>query len=239
MTQSKQTERNPGGMTALHLAAAYADLIKVTELLKAGANPNQLNDGGQPPLFNALELSMAEGPDVIPKRTAIFKTLWEATSPEVRLIQAKEGITIVQLMAIHGFADLTREILKTDPQLAKLTMHHTAEYPIHTAILNGHLDVAEALFDLDPNTGTYKNTRQQSALHYAARYGSEAMVSVCCEHRAGDIDEKDSQGKTPLTWAKEENNDNVQNYLIAQGANEDLVDSRATTTFTNPGNQIF
>ena len=232
MNESQATEKNPGGMTALHLAAAYGDQEKVGQLLQEGTNPNQLNTEGQPPLFNVLELSMADGPEVIPQRDVLFRTLWHATAPETRLTQDKEGNTVLQLMAVHGFDALTREILEQAPQLASRYMNTTREYPIHTAILNGQLKVMEALFDLDPETPTYKTFKNQSALHYAARYGSLQMITLCCTHRAGDIDEKDNAGKTPLTWAKEENSDDVYDYLIEQGANSDLIDSRSTTRVT-------
>ncbi|MCH9756605.1 MAG: ankyrin repeat domain-containing protein [Gammaproteobacteria bacterium] len=241
MTESKQAE-NPGGMTDLHRAASHGNQEEVTRLLAEGViDPNQLNLAGQPALFKALELSMAEGPEARPGREAIFRQLWDVTRPEVRLVQDKRGNTALQLMAVRGFDELTRWLLAEAPELAKKPMKYSDEYPIHSAILNTRLDpaanfeVTKALFELDPDTATYKTAKQQTPLHYAVCHGSDEMVQYCCDGRFGDdIDATDREGMTALAFAKVNDNTVAEGYLLAAGADESKIDLSAITHVSHP-----
>ena len=55
MSDSKAPEINAAGMTPLHVAAMRGDKDKVQALLAGGANPNLLNNAGEPPLFNVFQ----------------------------------------------------------------------------------------------------------------------------------------------------------------------------------------
>lgn len=231
MSESK--ENNPGRMSALHLAALRGDVNHVRQLLDEGANPHALNSDKQPPLFNTLERAGIESPEKIAAREQAFRLLWNATDADTRISQDAEGNTVLQLMAVYGFDKLVPEVLQQAPELASRYMKTTGEYPIHTAILNNQLDVAEALFDIDTATAGYKTFKLQSPLHYAAHYGSEAMVLLCCEHHrqhARDIDEHDRAGKTALAYAKQRNHTGIADYLIDQGADETRVNSRTESS---------
>jgi len=229
MSEAKNTEDNPGNMTALHLAAVEACLAKVEQLLQDHADPYALNIDGQPPLFSTLECAISDTPEVKAKRAEVFKLLWENT-PDKRLSQDKEGNTVLHLMAVYGFDNLIRDTIKKAPQLTVLpTYYNNKAYPIHTAILNNRLDAAKAFFELDPETPTYRDEKNQSPLHYAVRYASKTMVELCCKYQKNNLDEPDRDGKTALAWAIETDRPEIQAYLIAQGADEDTANSSTST----------
>ncbi|MDF1677090.1 MAG: ankyrin repeat domain-containing protein [Legionellaceae bacterium] len=238
---------NPGGMTALHIAAVRGQKAEVSRLL--AENPgaaNQMNNAGQPPLFNVLELAMRErfGENAAAAkalRREIFWEIWEKTDPELRTGQDEDGQTILHLMAINGFDELIPEVLARlgdDKSLLTKQMQdnfvYHGEYPIHTAILNAQLDVVRVLYALDSDSATYTDADGKTPLHYAAQYGKEEMIRVCGEQHQGEVDVKDDKLRTPLMLTKEYNRtpdkDAVLAYLTSMGANEANVDTRGTTT---------
>ncbi len=221
----------------LYSAAAFGKGAEVTRLLQAGADANHLNADGEPPAFNVLELSMAEGASARPPREIIFRELWQAMNAGARLCQDNIGRTVLHVMAMHGFDKLVAEVCADAPDLVEKRMatnqYNTGECPIHTAVLNGNLPVVEALYAIDPFAATRTDLENQTPLHYAAREGSLDMVTACSlqHQRAGlDIDVKDENGMTPLAWAEQAGNGaDVKAYLIEQGADEDKVDLRSQT----------
>ncbi len=231
---SESTMENPGGMTALHLAAGAGNLPEITRLLDAGADPNALNLEDQPPLFNALELSMAEGAEARPPKEAIFRALWVHTNPSIRLGSDSDGNTVLQLMARYGFAELAEERLNDAPRLAEKA-NIAGNYPIHTAILSAQQAVAEKLFSADSNTSTYQDAKGRTPLHLAARHGSLDMVKLCClaARAAGaNIDAMDGEGMTALAFAMDgsgRQDDTIRDYLIEAGAKERAVNFDART----------
>jgi uncharacterized protein len=229
MSDSKNTEHNPGNMTPLHLAAVRAKLAKVQQLISDGADPHALNIDGQPPLFNALECAISDTPEIKATRAEAFNLLWDNTT-EKRLSQDKQGNTVLHLMAVYGFEHLIRDYIEEVRQLADVpTYYNDRTYPIHKAILNRRFDAAKALFELDPKTPHYRDKNNQSPLHYAVRYGPKDMVELCCEHQKNNLDERDRNGKTALAWAIEGGRTEVKEYLIQQGADEDAANSRTAT----------
>ena len=224
---NEPTKNNPGRMSELHLAAVDGDLDRVKEFIEQDADAaNALNIDNQPPLFSILYRGGLESPEKIAAREEAFNLLWDATSPAIRTSQDKQGNTVLQLMAVYGFDELASKVLKEAPGLASRYMKTSGEYPIHTAILNGRLGVAEVLFNADAETANRKTFKLCTPLHYAARYGSQAMVELCCEHQKNNLNALNREGKTPLALA---NSTEIQDYLITQGADETLVDLRAST----------
>ena len=172
-------------------------------------------------LFQALELTLMDGPKEVVKKTADFKVLWARATPEVRRAQNEAGQTVLHLMIIYGFEALIPGLLKEMPELASRHAKKDSEYPIHVAVAHHQLEIAALLFEI-PGVARLKNKLNQTALHYAARLGSQDMMKLCCEKRRGDINEKDRTGKTPLGLAKEDNTPDVEAVLIAYGADENL-----------------
>ncbi|MCH9756606.1 MAG: ankyrin repeat domain-containing protein [Gammaproteobacteria bacterium] len=173
-------------------------------------------------LFQALEMTVTDGPEALVKKTAEFKALWMRATPEVRSAQNGAGQTLLHVMVVYGFEDLIKDVLQEMPKLALRHAKEKGEYPIHTAILNHEIEVVQLLLEV-PGVARLKNNIGQTALHYAARFGSQDMMALCCKMRAGNINEKDRLGKTPLALAKEDNTPDVEAVLIARGADENVV----------------
>ncbi|MDX2346693.1 MAG: ankyrin repeat domain-containing protein [Legionella sp.] len=184
---------------------------------------SELNEVTPLELFQALELTRSDGPKEIKTKAAEFKALWARATPDVCRAQNSAGQTVLQLMVVYGFNLLIPFILQDMPELALRHAKQNNEYPIHTAILNHEIDVVQLLLEV-PGVSNLRNDRNQSILHYAARFGSQDMMLLCCKKRAGNIDEKDRFGKTPLALAREENSPDVEAVLIAQGADGNLVE---------------
>ncbi|MDF1827691.1 MAG: ankyrin repeat domain-containing protein [Legionellaceae bacterium] len=236
MNNSHALNANDTGMTLLHFAAMRGDKERVQALLAKGANPNLLNNAGEPPLFAVLRLSMMAGPEVIPEREAIFNVLWDVTAPEIRTGQDKQGATVLHLMAANGFDGLMCEVLEKEPGLAaKHKLYNAREYPIHTAIINGDLAAAKTLFDLDPATPTYMNSTEQLPLHLAAQSSNKEMLEFCCAKHIDEIDKPDRDGRTPLGLLRgrmdltEQEQKDYEVCLLAQGAQQEQINSRRTS----------
>ncbi len=229
----KKNEKDEYGMTALHYAALDADEAEVTRLLEAGFDPNILNEEGQAPIFNVLTVFGEDGVAQRASRAVIFRQLWDVTNTDIRAGEDNDGYTVLQLMAIFGFDVLIQETLLREPSLAKKTMRHTLDYPIHTAILNAMVNqhgehglaVIKALFESDPDCATYRNAKGQTALHYAVCYGHLDMVEYCTQYYNNRLDEIDHDGITALGMldSSSESADEIRGYLIGQGAHEPVV----------------
>jgi ankyrin repeat protein len=183
---------------------------------------SELNPVTAQQLFQVLELTVSDGPKELKKRALEFKQLWDNASPEVRRAQNAAGQTILHLMVIYGFEMLIPDILKEIPALALRHAKNNNECPIHIAIANHQIAVAKLLFEV-PGVANLRNSKNQTALHYAARFGSQEMVLLCCQKRVGHIDEKDRLGNTALALAQAENTPDVEAVLIAQGADGNVV----------------
>ncbi len=174
-------------------------------------------------LFQALELTLTDGPRELLAKANVFKALWNKASPDVRRAQNTAGQTVLHLMVEYGFEALLADILKEMPSLALRHQKDKGEYPVHTAVSNQQMKAAELLLNV-PGVSRLKNNQGQTALHYAARFGSQDMMLLCCRKHVGDINERDRAGKTPLALAKEENTPDVDAVLVAHGADENLIE---------------
>jgi ankyrin repeat protein len=174
-------------------------------------------------LFQVLELTLTDGPNEMKKKAAEFQALWARATPDIRAVKNAEGQTLLHVIVIYGFNQLIKEILQDMPALALQHAKKEGDYPIHTAVAHHQIEVTQLLLAV-PSVARLKNNLGQTALHYAARFGSQDMMLLCCQKRVGNIDEKDRFGKTPLALAKLENTPDVEAVLIAQGADENLVE---------------
>lgn len=182
----------------------------------------QASDVTAPALFQVLELGLDAGPKELRASEAKFRALWEQATPKVRAEKNAQGQTLLHVMVLYGFHQLVQETLQTMPALAMQHGKQNGDYPIHTAVLNHQLEVVKLLLAV-PGVGRLKNTLHQSALHYAARFGSQDMMRVCCESCPTEINQKDRLGKTPLALAQAENTPDVEAVLLSYGADPNLI----------------
>ncbi len=218
-------EGNAAGMTPLHLAALKGNPYTVEAFLTKGSSPLKANTNSQLPIYSALVVPIVYEADLIKKKERVFRML-KAHAPETIMHQDKSGDTVLQLMAINGFATLMAETLNEDTQLA-FCKNNSTHYPIHTAILNQQIEVCRLLLDI-PKVANLTDIDNRVALHYAARYGTKDMVQLCCEVTA-DLNIRDSYHKTSLILAAEAQNTEALQVLIDCGADATLTDFDGNT----------
>jgi ankyrin repeat protein len=136
---------NTGGMSLLHLAASKGNVHTVQILLEKGANPNQMNQHGQPPIFSALITAITHDQDLISRKEAVFNELKKYVSSTL-MHQDNNGETIMHLIAIYGFDSLLSPLLATHNELAFLA-DNMNECPIHKAIANEQTRIIQLLRD--------------------------------------------------------------------------------------------
>jgi len=206
----------------LHAAAAIGDLEKVELLLAQGYSPLTLNSHGQLPMHCALLLPISSDKHQKNRKTDIFNLL----SADVPLAhQDEDGNTVAHVMAAYGFDELLSSLLKKDANLVTMA-NNKMECPIHIAIMNGQLIVVERLLDIK-NVANLQDAQGWRAVHYAACYGSPAMVERCCQ--SANIDMPDNEGRTPWMIARECGNIAAMKILEQHGAKhlaEQLNDPR-------------
>ncbi len=213
------------GLTALSMAAAMGHFNTVNALLNLGADASKLNQNNQTPMFAALLIPMNHDEALMRKKESIFQAL-NGAAPGLLTQQDNSGETVFHLMAAYGFnALLTTEIARV-PQAVFIRNNYT-QYPIHTAILNNRYEIARVLLNI-PTVATLTDASHRAALHYAAQYGTQDMVRLCCS-TSDDINRLDTANKTPLMLAVEYQNTDVLPVLIEHGADIHLADYRGFT----------
>lgn len=213
-TQTLLDEPDTRGMTPLHVAATKGYVHTLTVLLAKGANPRTLNFQAEHPIHQALFVPMLHDEAFIPKKQKILHRLI-TQAPDTMAHKDNRGDTIFHLMAAQGWTSFMSQLLETHPEGAFYQNNHS-HYPIHTAILNNACDVAKTLLAID-KVPLLTDAKQQTPLHYAARYGSKDMVQ-CCSRFTPDVHCEDNEGKTPLELATDANNTEALQILLERGA---------------------
>ncbi|MDD9889543.1 MAG: ankyrin repeat domain-containing protein [Gammaproteobacteria bacterium] len=116
----------------------------------------------------------------------------------------------------HGYPELSQFLIDHGADV-NFPLENTGETPLHSALCKHSNEGLEVIIDLllkngaDPNLRTHPGietnsfmrdcrTKQESALHRAAAFGSEQVIDSLLE--AGALKElKDMNGDTPLSWA--------------------------------------
>jgi hypothetical protein len=120
--------------------------------------------------------------------------------------------------------------------------------PLLAAAENGHFDTIRFLVEAGGDI-TIKDPFQQTVLHKLAQINFKAVrdqdivpILQFFLDRGMNINERDLQGMTPLTWAVESDRDGVVEYLLAHGADPSIKDNLRKTALDNAqkkGNPII
>jgi len=211
---------NQAGMTPLHLASVNGHLRAVEVLLAQGADPYRLNKNHKLPIQQALFTPLVIGPEFKNKKTAIFKLL-QSSAPDTISVTDAQGETLLHAMAAHGYDTLLRDIIRDHSNL--IYVHDNFNnYPIHTAILNGQIDIVKLLL---PLTGVTElaDSNAQVALHYAAECGVPEILQLCYPYYP-DKNIRDVDSVTPLMCAAKAGDLPALIGLIQHGADVHLKD---------------
>ncbi|KTD64140.1 ankyrin repeat domain-containing protein [Legionella shakespearei] len=213
------------GMTPLHKAATKGHVHTVKALLSKGANPHNLNEQKQLAIQNALFVPILHDEHLMKNKEKIARELLPLT-PEIFSLSDADGNTILHLLAINCFKQLLDQIVASNPELAFIK-NRAFVYPVHTAILNRQTDALNTLLSIK-GVSELADGHACLPLHYAARYGTAAMVQSCCE-ATPNINCLDSEGRTPLLSAAYADNLDALKMLIKQGADPKCADYQGFT----------
>jgi ankyrin repeat protein len=219
-TFNQETSHGP---SPLYIAAQMGHYHTVLALLAKGANPHQLNKQMQLPLGAALMLPIIANPRLKANKIKIAERLLEETSNDELKHRDISGNTICHLMAVYGFSQLLEKLLQSHSKLA-LIHNNNASTPLHAAILNQQSQCVRVLLQVE-GASTGLDAKKRMAIHYAALYGNEQIIELCCA-QCPDLNALDTDGKTPLILAIEAKNTTAVKLLLLHGADKSHLDTQ-------------
>lgn len=179
------------GVTALHLACAFAREETIRVILSGNADPT-IKGGARDQMPIHILASKASATAVAP-----LQLMLKASAHRIRLETDSEGNIPLLLAVQTGNLDVIFELLSAmaKEQLAykKPPEDNSA---LHYAILNRSLDILKILVDHGVNLDI-QNKKLQTALHLATEAENEPIVKLLCASGADpDVIDKDHQ--TPI-----------------------------------------
>lgn len=179
------------GVTALHLACAFAREETIRVLLSGNADPT-IKGGPHDQMPTHILASKASSTAVAP-----LQLILKASAPNIRLETDSEHNIPLILAVQTGNMDVIQELLSSmsKEQLAykKPPDDNTA---LHYAIFNRNMDILKIFIDHGVNLNL-QNKNLQTALHFATEAENEPIVKLLCTSGADpDIIDKDHQ--TPI-----------------------------------------
>ena len=180
--------------TSLLEAADDGHIEIVKLLLKAGADPNQINDDGQTPLYRAIEYTRS----AIKKldRIEIVKLLlFYGANPN---IASEYGTTPLIRAAEVGVIEIVKLLLdnNADPNHA----NDKGAVPLGWAAAKGHIEIVELLLNRGANPNVVNN-KGGVPLHFAAENGHAEIVELLLNKNADPNIKSGYRENTPLILA--------------------------------------
>lgn len=180
---------------SLNEAVESHTVADIEAILMCGADPETINEA----MLTAVEMNRPEALAVLLAYGADIDT----NDPD-------GGMTAVMQADFSGFTDCLRLLIQCDT-----TPHWGA---LVEAVLDGDTEGLEAML---PTHGTLRNSRNETALHWAARVGRPECVQSLLRHGA-DIDAQDTIGVTALIWACWKGHVGCVEALLPHGPNVDI-----------------
>lgn len=103
-------------------------------------------------------------------------------------------------MFVNLCPEIVKEILSTWPEVCNLCDSSDTS-PLYSAAVRDHLDIVNAILDVDVSSMMIVRKNGKTALHNAARYGILRIVKVLIARDPGIVCIKDRKGQTALHMA--------------------------------------
>jgi ankyrin repeat protein len=137
-----------------------------------------------------------------------------------------EFTTMLKWAASSGRTDIIHKLLQESKRdKTKASASFSSGEAIMMAIKNGHEDAAKYLIDSE-HFEEYTDDSEMTLLHWAARYGQASVIEQLAS-KGMSLNGKDAQGRTPLDYALEGDDENTINLLLKGGkhiSRQDTVD---------------
>jgi ankyrin repeat protein len=194
-----EAEDSTGGV-ALHEAAANGDKAIVQLLLDKGADIEARTMDGESALCFAAEYGC---------ETIVRLLLEKGANPNY---EADHGKAVILLAAANGQQAVVRLLLERDD----VDPNYYGEIALLSAAKNGHESVVRLLLDRDIFQGS-KDWLAIAQIYNAVKAGQESLVQLLLENDSVDSNQKDSSGRTLLSWAASTNCSAVVKLLLERG----------------------
>lgn len=216
-----------GWVTPLHRAAEKGRLASVKALVEAGAEVYAVNQGGYPPVFDA----------VYGKHTEVVEYLFEASAQRDHGQPPTFGCGIDIICAGRlAMLDRVRMHVDKDP-LAIYRRGCIGESVLHWPAHNGYVEVVRLLLDRGAvieadEIGLYGG----KPLHWASEH-SPSTVALLLERGANpnsrNLMPNEFEGFTPLHMMASQRNQEIEcaRLLLDAGADPTLLDARGRTPY--------
>jgi hypothetical protein len=124
------------------------------------------------------------------------------------------GWTCLLTSARDGHLDICRLLIDKGAQLE--AKDRTGYTPLHRAAENGHVEIVRLLCDRGADIEA-RSRWGWRPLHHAAMIGRITVVKELIKERNAEINARDNNGRTALTYARRYDNHVVAAYLVSRG----------------------
>jgi len=230
-------ESSPSFDDELRRAVAKNDIVEVVDLLKRGADPNEVQGSLQrSPLHQAAHLNFHECLTVLFRYGAIVGTedskgdtglhlaAW-AGNVEACEVLIAQGADIDWISGRDGYSPLWCAITARHIDVARLLLRKGARVsqksngglvPLHQAAVTRQTAMCELLLDRGADVDCLDG-EDNTPLHYAATTGEATTVQVLLNHGA-QVDCRQKQRLSPLHWAAHKGHTSIARLLLDCGA---------------------
>lgn len=200
---------------SLREAVETGDVERVHEVLAQGADPNNVDGDGTPPLHVAAAAGNAELAGVLLASGAV-----------VDLPESVNGTTALHVAARYGHHDTVQTLLVYGANVGATTVDGIT--PLHLAAQAGHSRVIELLLASGADPEQAETAGGRTALHLAAAEGHHDAARLLIWSGA-DPNRVDGFGITPLMLAGANGHAETIRTLLMQGANVNAADQNGET----------
>ena len=233
-------QRDSGGHTPLHWAAAFGDLQAVRRLLHLGASANGKSRERWTPLHfaawygrsRASRMLLAHGArvnarDDLGQTSLDFAVSWAHFALAADLIAHGAKANACHWAAMGRLREL-RTLLDSNPKAVQARLAQ-GESPLHLAIRFGHNAVARHLLSGGAEMEC-RDKQGRTPLHWAALGGLARGASLLIRHGA-DVNTHDHEGDSPLHYAAACGENRAAEILKLESLLDSEIDRSETPRF--------
>ncbi|CAF3036403.1 unnamed protein product [Rotaria socialis] len=200
--------------TVLHYAT-WQDNTDLLAPLLDYVDDFEVRDGlGWTPLMTAVNRGSKQNASMLLARGALIDCDWAGGMSLIADAMNYNDVELVTMLMDHG-----ARVIPTSEMLAD-GEDQNAFYLLHYAVDDGLYDIAKLLIEKGRIPLNTLDQAGWGAIHLAAGHNNIEMLTLLME-KGADINIKDSQGNTPLSWAREMNAIGAIQELEKRGASAD------------------